>query len=271
MTRPDSAGPELASPELAGPDLISLGATFAEAVLTPSFLLAALAVAVAGVMRGYSGFGTAILLAPVLSTLWGPRAGVPVLLLIELIVSAQLLPRSFREADRRIVLPVGLAAVLATPFGAGVLLHADALTLRRGIGALVLVFGLLLLSPWRYRGSRPLGLNLLVGAMGGLLKGATGMSGPPIILYFLSGPEEVRRHRANLILFFGLIAVVAVVPPLLAGLMDRTALFRTLVLLPVMVVCVRLGTRLFHVVPPGWYRRFAFAALVVAGTIALVA
>ena len=239
-------------------------------VLAPSFLLAALAVAVAGLMRGYSGFGTAILLAPVLSTLWGPRAGVPVLLMMELLVSAQLLPRSLHEADRRVVLPIGLAAVLATPLGAGVLLYADALTLRRAIGALVLVFGILLLSPWRYRGARPLGLNLAVGALGGLLKGATGMSGPPIILYFLSGPEEVRRHRANLILFFGVISVIAVFPPLFAGLIDATALVRTAALLPVMLLCVPLGARLFHVVPTAWYRRFAFGALIAAGGIALL-
>jgi uncharacterized membrane protein YfcA len=34
--------------------------------------------AVAGIMRGYSGFGTAVLLAPLYSVLWGPRIGVPV-------------------------------------------------------------------------------------------------------------------------------------------------------------------------------------------------
>lgn len=247
------------------------GQVLSEAVLTPSFILAALGVAVAGVMRGYSGFGTAILLAPILSTLWGPRAGVPVLLLMELVVSVQLLPRSFKEADRAMVLPIGLAAVLATPLGAGVLLYADGLALRRAIGALVLVFGLLLLSPWRYRGARPLWLNITIGGIGGLLKGATGMSGPPIILYFLSGLEEAKRHRANLILFFGLIAIVAVVAPLVGGLIDATVLVRTAVLLPLMVLCVRFGARLFHVIPTVWYRRFAFGALVLAGMIALLA
>jgi uncharacterized membrane protein YfcA len=55
---------------------------------------AALATAVAGVMRGYAGFGTAVLLAPIYSVLWGPRAGVPVMLMLELIVSLQLLPRA---------------------------------------------------------------------------------------------------------------------------------------------------------------------------------
>ncbi|MFH5924844.1 sulfite exporter TauE/SafE family protein [Roseomonas xinghualingensis] len=247
-----------------------LGEDLARILLNLPFLLAALAVAISGVMRGYSGFGTAILLAPVFSTLWGPRAGVPVLLLMELFVSAQLLPRALGEADKRMVLPLGLAAAVATPLGIWVLLHADAEGLRRAIGALVLVFGLLLLSPWRYHGPRPLGLNLAVGATGGLLKGATGMSGPPIILYLLSGPEEVRRHRANLILFFGLIAIVSVIPPMWNGLMDRDALIRAAALLPVMLACVPVGSRLFHVIPPAWYRRFAFAALMTAGGVALL-
>jgi len=67
----------------------------------------------------------------------------------------------------------------------------------------ILVFGLLLMSGWRYTGSRPLPLNIGIGTLAGLLKGATGMSGPPVILYLLAGPEAAKQHRANLILFFG--------------------------------------------------------------------
>jgi hypothetical protein len=189
---------------------------------------------------------------------------------MELLVSAQLLPRALGEADRRMVVPIGLAAVLAMPLGSLVLLAADGATLRRAIGALVLVFGFVLLSPWRYHGARPLGLNLVVGAVAGLLKGATGMSGPPVILYFLSGPEEARRHRANFILFFGVIGVASIVPPLLTGLIDLPALLRSAALLPVLLVCVRIGAAMFHHVPPAWYRRFAFLALLAAGGIALL-
>ena len=41
-------------------------------------LAAAFATAIAGLMRGYAGFGTAVILAPIYSVLWGPKAGVPV-------------------------------------------------------------------------------------------------------------------------------------------------------------------------------------------------
>jgi hypothetical protein len=234
-------------------------------------LAAALATAVAGLMRGYAGFGTAVLLSPIYSVLWGPREGVPVMLLMELVVSLQLLPKAFFDADRRVILPLGGAAAVATPLGAWVLLTADGELLRRCIGGFVLVFGLLLMSGWRYHGTRPLPLNLAVGTASGLLKGATGMSGPPVILYLLAGPEEARRHRANLILFFALIAVVSVVPPLLGGLIDLAVLAKLAVLLPVLALCVPIGARLFHVVPPLWYRRFALVFLVGAGGIALLA
>jgi uncharacterized membrane protein YfcA len=240
------------------------------AVLADWRLLAAvLATAVAGVMRGYSGFGTAVILAPVYSLLWGPRAGVPVMLLMELVVSVQLLPSAMKEADRRVVLPLGGAAALATPLGAWILFTVDGEVLRRFIGGFVLVFGLLLMSGWRYHGSRPLGLNIAIGTIAGLLKGSTGMSGPPVILYLLAGLEEAKRHRANLIMFFATIAIVSVVVPVLGGLVDLTVLLRLAVVLPVMALTVPLGARLFHVVPVRLYRPFAMGVLLAAGGLAL--
>ena len=229
------------------------------------------ATAIAGLMRGYAGFGTAILLAPIFSVLWGPRAGVPLMLLMELLVSIQLLPSALKEADKRVILPIGGAACVATPLGAIILLTANGEILRRVIGGFVLVFGLLLMSGWRYHGSRPLALNIAIGTVSGLLKGATGMSGPPVILYLLAGTEEAKRHRANLILFFATIAIVSVIVPIWAGLFTVAVFAKCAVLLPVMAVCVPIGARLFHVIPVGFYRRFALAALLTAGGIALLA
>ncbi|HYF07474.1 MAG TPA: sulfite exporter TauE/SafE family protein [Acetobacteraceae bacterium] len=247
------------------------GAAILDALLGWDMLAAALATIIAGLMRGYAGFGTAILLAPVFSLLWGPRVGVPVMLLMELLVSVQLLPGAIREADKRVILPIGGAAAIATPVGAIILIAADPDLLRRFIGGFVLVFGLLLMSPWRYRGSRPLPLNIAVGTVSGLLKGATGMSGPPVILYLLAGPEEAKRHRANLILFFATIAIVSVIPPALAGLLTLPVVARLLILLPLMAVCVPIGARLFRVIPVRWYRRFALSSLILVGSLALLA
>ncbi len=243
----------------------------AAAILDWRMLAACLATMVAGIMRGYAGFGTAVILAPIFATLWGTREGVPVMLLMELLITIQLAPRAWHEADRRVVLPLGGSALATMPFGTYALFVLDQDTLRRIIGGFVLVFGFALMSGWRYRGARPLWLNMAIGGVAGLLKGATGISGPPVILYLLSGSEEAKRHRANLILFFAIIAVTSVLGPIVLGLIDLTALARLAVVLPVMFVSVPMGVRAFHVVPQRFYKPFAMAVLVTAGGIALFA
>jgi len=251
--------------------MTELWAVFSGALLDWRMLGAVIATIVAGLMRGYAGFGTAVILAPIFATLWGTLEGVPVMLLMELLISAQLLPRAWPEADRRIVFPLGGAALLTMPLGTYALFAIEQDTLRRMIGGFVLVFGFALMSGWRYHGTRPLWLNGTVGALAGLLKGATGMSGPPVILYLLSGTEAERQHRANLIVFFAIIAVASVVGPFMAGLIDATSLARLAVVLPVMLLSVPLGVRAFQVVPQRLYRPFAMVVLAASGAIALLA
>ena len=249
----------------------ALWPALSDALFDWRMLGAVIATIVAGLMRGYAGFGTAVILAPIFATLWGTLEGVPVMLLMELLISAQLLPRAWPDADRRVVLPLGGAALLTMPLGTLALFAIEQDTLRRMIGGFVLVFGFALMSGWRYHGNRPLWLNLGVGGVAGLLKGATGMSGPPVILYLLSGTEEARRHRANLIVFFAIIAIASVIGPYLTGLITLRTWARLLVVLPVMLLSVPVGARAFHVVPVRLYRPFAMAVLAASGAIALLA
>ena len=55
----------------------------------------------AGVVRGFSGFGSALILSPSLSALYGPAVAVPVALLLELVLSGPFVPPAARLVDRR--------------------------------------------------------------------------------------------------------------------------------------------------------------------------
>lgn len=232
--------------------------------------IAAAVTAAAGVMRGFAGFGTAITLVPVFSLLWSPAVGVPTMLLMEALIGSQLLIGSWKHVNRRVTVPMALAASALVPAGAWILFAADPVTLTRAIGGLVLVFGGLLASGWRYRGARPLPLNVAVGALAGVLKGSTGMSGPPVILYLLAGTEGAREHRANLILFFAVLGLVALIPPLLGGLFTIEVLVKVAVLTPWLLVFVRIGAALFGRIGERSFRAVAYALLVVVGLAALL-
>lgn len=233
--------------------------------------VAAAATAVAGIMRGFAGFGTAITLAPVYSVLWGPTVGVPAMLLMEALIGSQLLFGAWQHVNRRVAFPMAFAACAMVPFGAYVLFVADPAILTRVMGALVLVFGGVLASGWRYRGSRPLPLTMAVGATAGLMKGSTGMSGPPVIVYLLAGTEEAREHRANLILFFAILGLVSLIPPYVGGLFTAEVLVKVALLVPVLLGFVRVGAALFGRIGQASFRVVAYSILVAVGLVALIA
>ena len=241
------------------------------AALDGRLALAALATAIAGVMRGFAGFGTALTLAPVFTVLWGPSVGVPTMLLLEALIGSQLLFGAWQHVNRRVALPMTLAACAMVPLGAWVLFVADPAVLTRGMGVLVIAFAGALASGWRYRGSRPLLLTIAVGAMAGVMKGATGMSGPPVILYLLAGTEAAREHRATLILFFAVLGLVALLPPFLGGLFTASVLVKVALLLPVLLLFVRVGVALFGRLGQATFRIVAYAVLIAIGLVALLA
>jgi uncharacterized membrane protein YfcA len=247
-----------------------LGAAFA-AAFEWRLAVAAVVTAVAGVMRGFAGFGTALTLAPVYSVLWGPAVGVPTMLLMEALIGSQLLFGAWQHVNRRVAFPMAGAACLTVPFGAWVLFVADPEVLTRAMGGLVILFAAVLASGWRYHGSRPLPLTMAVGATAGIMKGSTGMSGPPVILYMLAGSEEAREHRANLILFFAVLGLVALLPPFLAGLFTATVLIKVALLVPVLLAFVRVGAGLFGRVGQASFRAVAYGILFAVGLIALFA
>lgn len=111
----------------------------------PELAGAAAIAAVAGVVRGITGFGGAMVMAPPLALLLGPVLAVPVVLALESIAATPMLVLTWREVRWPLVGPMLAAACLAAPLGSYVLVVAEPQTLRRAIAAIVVVFSLLLL------------------------------------------------------------------------------------------------------------------------------
>jgi hypothetical protein len=65
---------------------------------------------VAGLMRGFAGFGSAMLMAPIFAILFGSAEMVVTVVAIELIVSLQLFPQVRSHADWKTLMPMSIAA-----------------------------------------------------------------------------------------------------------------------------------------------------------------
>lgn len=233
--------------------------------------IAAATVLAAGLIRGFSGFGSALVNAPMLSLLWGPTVGVPVAALVELVPAVQLTPRAIPIAQWRTILIMGVPALILIPAGLWLLITLPNEVIRRFVAAIVLILVAIMWSGWRYHGQRTAALSLGVGALSGLLSGTTGVGGPPVILYLMSGKDDAAVIRANMIAFFTIVLIGMAVTFALGGLFGPLVLWRTALMAVPFVVGIFAGALLFPLASQRTFRNIALTFLAVSSSYVLFA
>jgi hypothetical protein len=109
-----------------------------------------------------------------------------------------------------------------------------------------------------------------VGAAAGLLSGATGIGGPPVVLFWLSGQDGAPRVRANIFVFFAFTGTLSLAGLATAGLVTVEALRLALVLGPAFALGLVLGARVFGRTDDRTYRRAALLIIAAIGVMTVV-
>jgi len=229
-------------------------------------VLAVLVGSFAGVIRGITGFGGAMVMAPPLALLLGPRLTVPVVLLLEGLAALPMVWQTRRLVRWRVVGPILAATFVTVPLGGLVLVSADPQTLRRAIAAIVIVFALLLLRGWRYTGSHRMSTGVGLGGLAGAMLGATSIGGPPVILYLLAGPDRIETTRANLTLFVAAGSLAGVTMLWMREVLDARAAWTGLALAPGYYGGLLAGTRLFSRFNDLRFRQFTLLLMIAVST-----
>lgn len=224
----------------------------------------------AGLMRGFAGVGSGMLMAPIFVLLFGPVETVATIIVMEIVVTAQLMPSVRRDIDWRTIAPMGAAAALFMPLGSWLLVSLDADAIGRGMALIVLGFSAVLLTGWRYDGPKRLPTSLGVGGISGVLMASTSLGNPPVMLYLLSSRDGSVRNRANFTGYFAITLLALIVWMTATGLIGWPAVVRALLLLPGFMVAAWLGSRLFRKSSEQLYRRVALGLLICVGLYGLL-
>src|SRR5690554_5366667 len=76
-------------------------------------------------MRGFSGFGAGLLMAPVFSLVMPPADVVVIILMVNLLTTFQMLPGALRRVDWSLVLRLFIPSLLGMPVGLAMLHLVD--------------------------------------------------------------------------------------------------------------------------------------------------
>lgn len=241
----------------------------ADTVLTLPMLAAFLLAFAGGTIRGFTGFGTPIFLAPLYAVVFGPQAAVPLLIILEIGIVVQMVPTALRQADWPELRGLLLGCLPMLPLGGLMLSVLDPNLVKKIIGLVTAAFVAALWWGWRYRGPRTLPVRAAIGAVSGFSNGLTGIGGPPVILYYLSGDKDIAGMRANLTIYFSFITAIAVPFFVMAGLVTMETLIRWAVLTPPVLAGVAVGSRFFQGASRSVFMRAALLTLLVSALVGI--
>jgi uncharacterized membrane protein YfcA len=229
--------------------------------LDHAFWIVAVLSLIAGTVRGFAGFGAGMIMIPFVSALYGPKIGASSILVADGILTIPYLLKSIRYCEPWTVAPVAAGAVLAIPIGAYLLTSVDPTPIRWALVPLIAGLLVITLSGWRYHGVPKVGISLATGAASGFLSGLIQLSGPPVIVLWMSGPFPPLTIRANIFVYFAVTTVVAVISYAIRGVFSGDLLPVLVPMIPCYACGLVVGGRFFGKADPKVFRRVAVALI----------
>jgi uncharacterized membrane protein YfcA len=226
---------------------------------------------VSGTARGFSGFGSALIFMPLASSMAAPKLVAALLLIIDFVAAAPLLPNAWKQADRKAAAVMVAGALVGVPLGTYFLTRLDPVTTRWIISGFVAALLVLLLSGWRYRGKEHASIAVGIGGLSGFCSGLAQTGGPPIVGYWLGRPIPSVIARANILLFFGASDFFSAVAYAVSGLINADAIKFAFVVGPVYALGVWFGASLFGRASEVVFRAICYALIAAAVIIGLPA
>lgn len=224
----------------------------------------ALVVFCAGLVRGATGFGFSLICMVLLTLVFPPAQIAPMVLFWEIAASLGHLPFVYKEADWKALRWLMLGVLPGTPVGAYCLAALPAEPMTVAVNAVALLLTAMLFYGFRLKSAPGLAQTCGVGALTGLINGASANGGPPVILFFLSGPHSAAVGRASLIAFFLFTDVLASLFYWRYGLLSAETFWLGAAFLPCMALGIWLGARWFRRVDEARFRRLTLLLLMAA-------
>jgi uncharacterized membrane protein YfcA len=235
----------------------------------PLLLVSSIAIFLAAIVRGFSGFGFSLLAITAISLVMPAREIVPSIFLLEVAASLNLIPSIWREIDWRGIAFLLIGYVIALPFGAWALASVPAPPMQLALGIFVIATAILMLRGFRMEKTPGAAATTATGAASGLLNGAFGTGGPPVVLFYFSTPAAAAVGRASVIAFFLSTDTLGLAELARRGLVTQQSFIQFVAWLPALLIGVWVGTKGFKHMDQAQFRRAVLWILILLAVIGI--
>ena len=226
---------------------------------------------IAAIIRGFSGFGLALVSVPLLSMIMPPVSFVPLIFGMQIIAVFLGLKRTLQDVQWNQIVPLVPGGFLGTWVGLLLLYRINPEFLGIIIAVAVVLVAASLLKGLRFSRHFSKLETAIIGMLAGILNGAASLPGPPVILAQLVMPNTNKMVRSNLIIFFTILSLLGLTSIVAGGKLNETHVYLIATSTPFLILGTWLGERLFYnpVMFP-YYRRISTYLLLTIGIIKFI-
>ena len=227
-----------------------------------------LVVFLATLVRSSFGFGEALIAVPLLALFMPVSVAAPLAALLSISIAALVVAQDWRQIRLRSAAGLLIATIFGVPMGLLLLTHAPHGWVKGSLGTLLLGFasysllakdGFTLEEDWHHTAL------LLAGFLAGVLGGAFGMNGPPLVIYGALRRWSPQQFRATLHAYFLPASFLGMVGFWSAGLWTRVVTREYLYSLPAMLPAVILGRMINQRISGTAFLKYVFGGLLLIG------
>ena len=237
---------------------------------TTTVVLGCIVCCMAGLASGLTSFGCALVAVPLLTLFLPPRTVVPLVLFITNVSHAIVLADTWKLVELKRIWLLVVCGGISTALGTYLLLILDGSVLKLGVGSIIVLSAVALLLGF----DRPLRHQKAslasIGILSGLRSGATGMGGPPVVLFYTNQRVEKRVFRANLNAYFTVLALSTLPWQLAGGLITKSVVLYAVLFLPALVLGTGLGILLLPRVEQKTFRSVVPNIAMLSGTLSIL-
>lgn len=235
-------------------------------------LLVLLVVFFATLIRSTFGFGEALIAVPLLAIIIPIDIAAPVVVLLSITIAAVVVVQDWRKIHLYSTGWLLAPTFLGIPLGVVLLTRVQPRIVKAVLAIVIVAFsGYFLLSktlPELRSDSRAWLLNC--GFLAGVLGGAYGMNGPPLVIYGALRRWSPQHFRATLQGYFLPASVVAMAGYWITGLWRPTVTHYYLISLPAALPAIFIGRMINHRLRGDAFLRYVHAGLICVGLLLLI-
>jgi uncharacterized membrane protein YfcA len=228
------------------------------------------AVLLASFIRGVSGFGLALVLAPILLLILNSKSMVVINLLLGVVSNILVLSYSYRNVHLKGIVPMALSSLLGIPLGLWIIKVIEPSTLKIFVGSITIFFAIPLALGFTRVFAKEALASSITGFVSGFLGTSTSVGGPPVVLFMHNQNWRKEIIHSSLAAYFLFNSSSSLIALSASGFMNTQIMIFTVSLVPALLVGIVVGMAAFRRINPRLFRGFSLAVIIGMGILGVL-